>query len=99
MIGYARHGQPDPYTYQVDLPDRTTLNLPPRTTLNLLQYEFLMNLLEQCFPIGVQINTFAIRQQHVALAGDSVVTPLRPSVARTFRPFYRRRQQLQYPQI
>jgi len=86
VIGYARHGQPDPYTYQVDLPDKTTLNL--------LEYEFLMNLLEQCFPIGVQINTFAIRQQHVALAGDGVVTPLRPSVARTFRPFYRRRQQL-----
>src|SRR5262249_3515264 len=56
-IGYARHGLNDPYEYKLDLPDGALLSL--------LQYEFLMNSLERAYPIGVGINTFALRKEHI----------------------------------
>ncbi len=59
--------------------------------LTLGQYEFLMNLVQRANPIGVEINTFAIRRRHVDLDGDGVANPLNPSAARTFRSFHRPR--------
>jgi len=50
-----------------------------------------MNLLNQAHPIGVEVNTFSIRQRHVDLDGDGVAEPLPPAIARTFRQFRRRR--------
>jgi len=83
-LGYARRGLTDPYEFRIDL--------PADATLTLRQYEYLMNLLDHTHPLGIEINTFAIRRQHVDLDGDGVADPLKPSVANTFRPFQRRRQ-------
>jgi hypothetical protein len=83
-LGYARRGLTDPYEFRVDLPDGATLTLR--------QYEYLMNLLDHTHPLGIEINTFAIRRQHVDLNGDGAAEPLKPGVANTFRPFRRRRQ-------
>lgn len=82
-IGYARTGDTDPYEYRVEL--------PADAVLTLRQYEFLMNLLERSYPVGVEVNTFTIRSEHVDLNGDGAAEPLTPSVARTYRPFVRRR--------
>lgn len=83
VVGYARRGLSDPYEYRVELSDGVVLNLR--------QYEFLMNLLERAYPIGIEINTFQIRRQHVDLDGDGQAEALLPSVARTYRPFQHRR--------
>jgi hypothetical protein len=80
-LGYARRGLTDPYEYRVELPQDAVLNLT--------QYEFLMNILERCFPLGVQVNTFSIRRQHVDLDGDGSPDSLDPAAARTYRPFRR----------
>jgi len=84
VLGYARRGLVDPYEYR--------LEMEPNAMLNLTQYEFLMNVLERAFPIGVQVNTFSIRQAHVDLNGDNKAEPLPPSIFRTYRKFQRRRQ-------
>lgn len=81
VLGYARRGRNDPYEFRVTLPEGVNLDLR--------QYEFMMNVLERSFPIGVEINTFDIRQRHVDLDGDGQPDTLTPSVARTYRPFRR----------
>jgi hypothetical protein len=78
-LGYVRDGSPDPYEYRVDLPDGALLDLP--------RYELLMNVLERCFPVGVEINTWTLRQHHVDLDGDGNADPLPPSLARHYRRF------------
>lgn len=82
-LGYVRQGLADPYEVKIDLPEGETITLK--------EYEFLMNTLEQLCPIGVEINTYSIRQNHVDLAGDGIAKPLKPSVFRTYRSFRRRR--------
>ena len=82
-VGYARRGLSDPYEFRVELPEAARINL--------LQYEFLMNLLERVFPIGVEVNTFSIRKLHVDLDGDGKAEPLPPTISRTFRKFRRQR--------
>jgi hypothetical protein len=84
VIGYARRGLVDPYEFRVDLPPGALLSLP--------QYEFLMNMLERICPIGVQANTWAIRQQHVDLDANGTAEPLPPSLFRTYRKFRRPNQ-------
>jgi hypothetical protein len=78
-IGYVRDGQPDPYEIRATLPDGALLDLPA--------YEMLMNALERCFPVGVEINTWDIRQRHVDLDGDGRADPLPPTLARHYRRF------------
>jgi hypothetical protein len=85
VIGYARRGLTDPFEYRVELPAGALLSLP--------QYEFLMNILERSFPVGVEVNTFSIRQEHVDLDGNGTAEPLDPSASRTYRPFLRPRLQ------
>jgi hypothetical protein len=82
VIGYVRRGLVDPYEYRVDMPDGATLNLT--------QYEFLMNALERLYPLGVQVNTFAIRREHVELLAGRGAEPLPPAIMRTYRKFQRR---------
>jgi hypothetical protein len=82
-LGYVRGDRSDPFEYRLDLPDGALLNLE--------QYEFLMNLVDRAHPIGVEINTFAIRRRHVDLDEDGTVDPLDPSASRTFRRFHRPR--------
>ena len=84
VVGYARAGKTDPYEFRVEL--------PPAARLTPLQYEFVMNVLEQTFPIGVEVNTYAIRHDHVDLDGDGNAEPLAPAVSKTYRAFRRRRQ-------
>ncbi len=82
-VGYARLGLTDPYEFRVELPDTARLNL--------LQYEFLMNVLQQVHPIGIGVNTFNLRQHHVDLDDDGTPEPLQPMISRTYRQFRRRR--------
>jgi hypothetical protein len=82
-VGYARRGLVDPYELRIELPDGENLNL--------LQYEFLMNLLERVYPIGVEVNTFSIRKDHVDLNEDGASEPLPPSISKTYRRFHRPR--------
>ena len=82
-LAYARTGATDPYEFRVELPDGVVLTLS--------QYERLMNALEQVCPIGVEINTFKLRREHVDLDGDGAAEPLLPAVAHTFRTYQRRK--------
>src|SRR5205807_290754 len=77
----GRHGLVDPYQFRVDLPDGAKLSL--------LQYEFLMNLLDYAHPAGVGVDTYSIRQRHVVLGAG--VVPMPPNVSHTYRPFRRSR--------
>jgi hypothetical protein len=83
LLGYARRGLTDPYEHRVELPEGALLDP--------LQYEFTMNVLDHAYPMGVEVNTFAVRRTQVDLDGDGDADPLDPSAARTFRPFRRRR--------
>jgi hypothetical protein len=84
VIGYARVADAvDPFQYRVEL--------PAGAMLDLRQYEFLMNILERSFPLGVLVNTFGIRRGHIDLDGDGVTDPLAPKAARTYRTFRRDR--------
>jgi len=83
-LGYVRQpGLADPYEVKI--------GLPAGALLSLKEYEFLMNALEMIYPIGVGIDTYAIRQEHVDLDGDGKAEPLKPSVFRTYRSFRKRR--------
>jgi hypothetical protein len=82
VLGYVRRGLADPYEFR--------LELPPEALLTLEQYEFVMNVLERVCPIGVQANTFSIRQSHVDLDGDGNAEALPPSLFRTYRRYHRR---------
>ncbi len=83
-LGYARRGLTDPYEIRVELPDQALLDVG--------QYEFLMNFLEHMCPIGVEINTFKVRRQHVDLDGDAVADALPPTISRTYRAYRSRRR-------
>jgi hypothetical protein len=82
-LGYVRLGLTDPYELAIGLPDQATLT--PK------QYEFLMNTLQHIYPVGIEINTYTIRQKHVDLDGDGHAEPLTASVSKTYRSFVRTR--------
>ncbi|MFF0233025.1 hypothetical protein [Micromonospora sp. NPDC005254] len=90
-LSYVRTGLTDPYEFRVELPDGVALTLA--------QYERLMNTLTRVCPLGVEINTFGIRRDHVDLDADGDAEPLRPAVARTFRTFQQRRHRGVYDQL
>jgi hypothetical protein len=87
-LGYRRLDGADPYEFRVEAPANASLNLE--------QYEFLMNLLEHSCPIGVEANTFPIRNRSVSLQAGQPPTPLKPSAARTYRRFRMRRNRDMY---
>jgi hypothetical protein len=84
-LAQARRGRADPYEVRVGLPTGAVLDLN--------QYGFVMNLLEQLHPIGIEVNTFDIRRRHVDADGDGVPEWLTSRVSRTY-PEYRRRRPL-----
>ncbi|MEV0154964.1 hypothetical protein AB0H57_14625 [Micromonospora sp. NPDC050686] len=90
-LSYVRTGLTDPYEFRVELPDGVALTLA--------QYERLMNVLTRVCPLGVEVNTYALRRDHVDLDGDGAAEPLRPAVARTFRQYRQRRQRGVYDQL
>lgn len=87
-LGYVRTGAPDPYEVRVEVPGG---GAGDDRVLSLSEYEYLMNALTRLCPIGVEINTFALRREHVDLDGDGAAEPLGPAPARTFRTYQRRR--------
>jgi hypothetical protein len=78
-LGYVRNDSPDPYEVRVDLPDGALLDLAG--------YERLMNALERIYAIGVEVNTWDLRQRHVDLDVDGLANPLPPRLARHYRQF------------
>jgi len=82
-VGYARRGLADPYQFKIQLPDNAVLNL--------MQYEYLMNMLEHLHPLGIEIDTFAIRQHNVDIDEDGNAEPLQNNVSKTYRQFRRSR--------
>ena len=88
-VSLARSDQEDPrgcirpYEARVDLPDGQLIDLPT--------YERLMNLLERAVPIGVVVDTRALREKHVDPSGQGSATPLSGRLAHTFRAFRQRR--------
>lgn len=78
-LGYVRDGTPDPYEFRVEM--------PAGAVLDLAGYERVMNALERCFPIGVEVNTWSLRRQHVDLDGDGAADPLPATLARHYRRF------------
>ncbi len=83
VLGYERVGLTDPFEIRVTLPDGVLLGLD--------QYEYLMNLLGHVHPLGVEVNTWDLRQKHVQLDQNGPQRPLSPQASRTFRPYRRRR--------
>jgi len=83
-LAYSRIGKTDPFEWRLTLPRDAVLKLP--------QYEMLMNMLERMFPIGVEINTWDIRRNNVAVQGNTP-QPLSPKLSRSYRPFRRPRFQ------
>jgi hypothetical protein len=79
VLGYRRSGQADPYEVRV--------TPAPDGVLTPDQYEFLLNVVERAVPAGVEINSYALRRQHVDISGDGIADPLTPPLARTYRRF------------
>jgi hypothetical protein len=50
-----------------------------------------MNLLERAVPLGVVVDTSAMRERHVDPDGQGAATPLTGRLAHTFRVFHQRR--------
>ena len=69
----------DPYEYEV--------RLPPAARMSVKQYEFLMNVLEHTHPLGLGVNTGALRAGNVDLDGDGAPDPLSASQSRMYREF------------
>jgi hypothetical protein len=82
-IGYARRGLADPFEVRIELPDDALLDMD--------QYGYLMNLLEALYPIGIEINTFQIRRNHVDADGDGKAEFLTSRASRTYFQYQHRR--------
>lgn len=90
-LGYVRDASPDPYEIRVDLAEDGLLDLAG--------YERVMNALERIFAMGVEVNTWQLRQHHVDLDGDGIADPLTPKFARHYRSFrLPRRRGLEEPE-
>lgn len=78
-LGYERRGDTDPYEIKA-------ITTNDGDALNYAQYEYLMNLLALRSPIGVEINTWQLRQFHVE-SENGVRAPLGVAASRSFRRF------------
>lgn len=79
-IGYARRGLADPFEVRIEVVDDDAL-------LDMDQYGYLMNLLEAVYPIGIEINTFDVRRNHVDADGDGRPEFLTSRVSRTYHRY------------
>jgi hypothetical protein len=73
------------------LPGHIQITVPSTTRLSLAAYEFLMNTLAHVHPLGVTVDTDAIRQDNVVPIADQLPVPMTGRASRTFRPFFQRR--------
>ncbi|MEJ8560056.1 hypothetical protein QTO30_01560 [Yoonia sp. GPGPB17] len=83
-LGYERRGATDPFEVRIRPQEDDG-------QLTFAQYEYVMNMLSMRAPAGVEINTWQLRQFHVA-ADTGETTPLDPTASRTFRPFLQPRR-------
>jgi hypothetical protein len=74
-----RTGANEPYEWRPALPDGVLLSLQ--------QYEHLLNIVELVTPVGVRVDTVAIRRQHVDVDGSGKATGLTPAAARSYRHY------------
>lgn len=80
-----RTGAADPYQVIVTLPGG-----PGGPQLDLEQYGYVMNLLEEVCPIGVEISTYDLRRNHVDVDADGRADFLTSSASRTYLRYRRR---------
>ncbi len=78
---HVRRAGADPYEVRVEMDDGV---------LTLDQYGYVMNLLEHLCPLGIEINTFDIRRDHVSIDGAEP-TLLDGRVSRSYLRYRRRR--------
>lgn len=83
-VSYVRRGLADPFEVRVELAD-------PQAVLDAEQYGYVMNLLDQLHPLGVEINTFDIRRRHVDIDGDGKPEFPTGPVSRSYQQYRRRR--------
>lgn len=81
-VAHTRRGLADPYEVRLELPDDAVLDLH--------QYGYLMNLLEELCPLGIEVNTFPIRRDHVSPDGGPPQF-LAGELSRTYTRYRRRR--------
>lgn len=79
LSSYRRMGQPDPAEVRPTLPEGVEIDYET--------YERMMNLLQLARPLGVEINTWRIRQRHVRLDPAAPLAALNLSAARSYRRF------------
>jgi hypothetical protein len=83
-LGHARRGLADPYEVRVELPQGAVLDLD--------QFGYVMNVLENLCPLGIEINTAELRRSHVQFGEDGVDQPfLARDASRTYHRYRRRR--------
>lgn len=75
----------DPYQVVVTLPGG-----PGGPQLDLDQYGYVMNLLEEICPVGVEISTYDLRRNHVDVDADGRADFLTSSASRTYLRYRRR---------
>lgn len=78
---HVRRAGADPYEVRIAMDEGV---------LTLDQYGYVMNLLEHLCPLGIEINTFDIRRDHVSIAG-AAPTLLDGRVSRSYLRYRRRR--------
>ncbi len=83
---YQRRGFADPFQFKVGLPEGEG-----SATLTADQYEYVMNLLEQSYPLAIGVDTYDLRRRHVDIAGDGAAEWLSSDTSRTYRRYWRRR--------
>jgi len=81
-VAYVRRGLADPYEVRLELPQGEVLDLG--------QYGYVMNLLEHLCPLGIEINTFELRRNHVSPDGGPPQF-LSGQVSRSYTRYRRRR--------
>ncbi|NEW69886.1 hypothetical protein [Streptomyces rhizosphaericus] len=83
-LGYARRGLADPYEVRMELPEGVRLDRD--------QYGYVMNLLESLCPLGIEINTFELRRNHVTFDDAPGTGPfVFRDASRTYHRYRRRR--------
>lgn len=81
-----RTGAADPYQVVVTLPGGADgPQLDPE------QYGYVMNLLEQVYPVGVEVSTYDLRRNHVDVDADGRPDFLSSAASRTYLRYRRRR--------
>lgn len=83
-LAHARRGMAEPYGVRVDLPQGARLNQD--------QYGYVMNMLENLCPLGIEINTVELRRSHLDFGGEPGGAAEAPDASRTYHRYRRPRR-------